>query len=214
MPVTDAEKTSKNRGARSQGRPRSEASRASILATVLDLLSRKSLREISIEEVAKESGVAKTTVYRWWDTKAQLAIDAFLNDISLKAPFTEKETVIETIRSQVRSLAFQYKGRDGEIIRQIIAECQGNAKDLAMFRERFLTIRRGAAIETLQRARDEGLLKTDITDDTLIDLIYGPIYYRLMLQHATIDDEFVDSILGFFFDGTAFALEGNTDEPA
>ena len=208
MTVTDAESLRNGRPARSQGRPRSEASRASILATVLDLLARKSLREISIEEVAKEAGVAKTTVYRWWDTKAQLAIDAFLNDISLKAPFIEKETVIETIRSQVRTLAFQYKGRDGEIIRQIIAECQANADDLAMFRERFLSVRRAAAIETLERARGKGLLNSEIPNETLIDLIYGPIYYRLMLQHVAIDEAFVDSILGLFFKGTEFKLEG------
>ena len=200
------EKRSISRSVRSQGRPRSEASRASILAAVLDLLAKKSLREISIEEVAKAAGVAKTTVYRWWDTKAQLAIDAFLNDISVKAPFIEKETVIDTIRNQVRTLAFQYKGRDGEIIRQIIAECQGNADDLAMFRERFLYIRRAAAIETLQRARDKGLLNSDIPNETLIDLIYGPIYYRLMLQHATIDEAFIDSILGFFIKATDFRL--------
>lgn len=213
MPVTDAENRNKSGAPRSQGRPRSEESRASILAAVLQLLSQKSLREISIEEVAKEAGVAKTTVYRWWDTKAQLAIDAFLNDISLKAPFIDKDTVIETIQSQVRALAFQYKGRDGEIIRQIIAECQANPDDLEMFRERFLSVRRAAAVETLQRARAEGLLKSDISDETLIDLIYGPIYYRLMLQHATIDDDFVDSILGFFFNGTAFSLEGSAKTP-
>lgn len=201
MAQAASEKKVKAKPTRSQGRPRSEASRASILAAVLDLLMRKSLREISVEEIAKEAGVAKTTVYRWWDTKAQLAIDAFLNDISIKAPFEEKESVIETIKSQVRSLATQYKGRDGEIIRQIIAECQANSHDLAMFRERFLTIRRKAAIETLQRARDEGVLSTKIPDETVIDLIYGPIYYRLMLQHAEIDKDFVDSILDFVFTG-------------
>lgn len=186
---------------RGQGRPRSEASRTSVLRAVLELLGRKSLRDITVEEVAKEAGVAKTTVYRWWDSKAQLAIDAFLNDISIKAPFVEKESVVETIRSQVKSLAFQYKGRDGEIIRQIIAECQGSPEDLAMFRERFLVLRRAAAIETIQRARNEGVLNSDIPDETLIDLIYGPIYYRLMLQHSKIDIAFVESILDFVFKG-------------
>ena len=199
--ITDGKGKTKFRPRRSQGRPRSEASRVSILSAVLDLLAHKSLREISIEEIAKEAGVSKTTVYRWWDTKAQLAIDAFLSDIALKAPFAQKDSVIETIRSQVRALAFQYKGRDGEIIRQIIAECQASPEDLAMFRDRFLTVRRGAAIETLQRARREAVLNSNIPDETLIDLIYGPIYYRLLLKHAEIDDMFVDSILDSVFKG-------------
>lgn len=187
------------RKTRGQGRPRSEASRSAVLSTVLELLARKSLREITVEEIAKEAGVAKTTVYRWWENKAQLAIDAFLNDISVKAPFVEKETILDTIKSQVRALAFQYKGRDGEIIRQIIAECQANPTDLEMFRKRFLYVRRAAAKVTIQRARAEGVIRSSISDEELIDLIYGPLYYRLMLQHAKIDEEFVNSLLNYVF---------------
>ena len=63
---------------RAPGRPRSEESRQSILRSTLKLLKQEGgFSELSIEAIAADAGVGKTTVYRWWPTKAALVADAF-----------------------------------------------------------------------------------------------------------------------------------------
>ena len=63
---------------RPPGRPRSEESRQSILRSTLKLLKQGGgFPELSIEAIAADANVGKTTVYRWWPTKAALVADAF-----------------------------------------------------------------------------------------------------------------------------------------
>src|SRR5258708_8825354 len=63
---------------RPPGRPRSEESRQSILRSTLKLLKQQGgFSELSIEAIAADANVGKTTVYRWWPTKAALVADAF-----------------------------------------------------------------------------------------------------------------------------------------
>ena len=64
-------------GKRPPGRPRSEESRQSILRSTLKLLKQQGgFPELSIEAIAADANVGKTTVYRWWPTKAALVADA------------------------------------------------------------------------------------------------------------------------------------------
>ena len=61
----------------SRGRPRSEESEEAILAATIQLLSERPLCDISMEEIARTAGVGKATIYKWWSTKAYVALDAF-----------------------------------------------------------------------------------------------------------------------------------------
>jgi AcrR family transcriptional regulator len=63
------------------GRPRSEESKAAILDATWELLKTTCLRNLSIEAIARESGVGKTTIYRWWPNKAAVVMDAFLEKV-------------------------------------------------------------------------------------------------------------------------------------
>ena len=58
------------------GRPRSLESQQAILDTTLSLLASQGYEAMSIEEVAARASVGKATIYRWWDSKENLALDA------------------------------------------------------------------------------------------------------------------------------------------
>jgi AcrR family transcriptional regulator len=65
------------RSSRRPGRPRSERSRAAILRAAADLLIERGLLAMTMEGVAARAGASTATLYRWWDTKELLALDAF-----------------------------------------------------------------------------------------------------------------------------------------
>jgi AcrR family transcriptional regulator len=60
-----------------RGRPRSTESERAILKATLALLRKQSLRQISIEAIAKRANVGKNTIYKWWPSKAAVALNAF-----------------------------------------------------------------------------------------------------------------------------------------
>jgi AcrR family transcriptional regulator len=58
------------------GRPRSERAQAAVLDAVTALLDEVGYQHLTVEAVAARAGVGRTTVYRWWPTKAALIIEA------------------------------------------------------------------------------------------------------------------------------------------
>src|SRR5258707_3995039 len=94
------------------GRPRSEAARGhdAIMDAVYALLQEKSVRELTMEAVAKRAGVGKPTLYKWWPTKATLVLAMLCERM---APKLEKPTVLtadESLRFQVRSFIDAFNG--------------------------------------------------------------------------------------------------------
>ena len=51
-------------------------SRKAVLAATLRLLAEAGLSGVSVDEVSKRSGVAKTTIYRHWSSRSALLLDA------------------------------------------------------------------------------------------------------------------------------------------
>lgn len=60
------------------GRPRCRLTQRAILDAAADLLETVRYRDISIERIAAEAGVGKQTIYRWYDGKAELMLEAYL----------------------------------------------------------------------------------------------------------------------------------------
>ena len=78
---------------RTPGRPRSEEARAAILSSTLELLEDLGFGELTIEAVAARAGVGKTTIYRWWPSKAVLVADAFMSSVIRETRFPDTGSV-------------------------------------------------------------------------------------------------------------------------
>src|SRR5262245_63666559 len=105
---------------------RNEASRRSILDATQRLLAQDDItvQKLSIEAIAREAGVGKTTIYRWWPSKAAIVIDAFMENHLLHTPMPTDVSVREALEIHLRSLIRQYAGPPGRLVSQIVAESQ------------------------------------------------------------------------------------------
>src|SRR5690349_18605269 len=162
--------------ARTGGRPRNEATRRLILSTTLDLLRTETLQSLTVEAIAKVAGVSKATIYRWWSSKALIAIDAFIEHHIVRTPMRRDVTPGEAIADHLRSLTEQYAGWPGHIVAQILAEAQSDPEIGREFRERFHYGRRAVVREMLDQWRRSGEISSDINVEVLMDLLYSPIY--------------------------------------
>jgi AcrR family transcriptional regulator len=187
---------------RPPGRPRSEESRQAILRSTLKLLKQQGgFAELSIEAIAADANVGKTTVYRWWPTKAALVADAFSASAAEELRFPNTGSVENDMSLQMRRLIRIFRSRRGKVVAALLAGGQSDPELIGAFRERFLWPRRKQAYETLQRGIDRGELPADSDLDLVLDLLYGPIYMRFLIRHDKLDESFADEICALVLKG-------------
>jgi AcrR family transcriptional regulator len=176
--------------ARRPGRPRSESTRREILAATWRLLEQQTVQSLTIEAIAKEAGVGKATIYRWWDSKALVVIDAFMEHHVMKTPMPRDLPPGEAIARHLTSLVREYAGWSGRIVAQIIAEGQSDPTVLRELRERFQDGRRAVVREMLEEWERRDGIPVPPNIEILSDLLYAPVYMRLLLGHAPLDKAF------------------------
>ena len=180
-----------------KGRPPSEraTSHTVIMDAVYSLLQKKSVRDLTIEEVAKRAKVGKPTLYKWWPTKATLVL-AMLGE--RMAPNLEKPsdlTAEESLQFRVRSLIDAFNGPFGKIVAGLIAEGQSEPAILRDFFERWVSPRRTATITDLQRGKKAGELRSEAEPEVLNDAIFGAVYYRLLLRSGPLTKRFGENLV-------------------
>lgn len=179
--------------ARAPGRVRSDTSRVAILDATLKLLETTPLQQISIESIAREAGVGKATIYRWWNSKAAVVIEAFLHTHVSHTPMPKGGSPREALTRHIHLLVEEYSGWSGRIVAQIMAEGQGDPDVLREFRERFWYGRRAVVREVVEEARRRGEFRSDMDTELQMDVLYAPVYFRLFMGHLPLDKKFADA---------------------
>lgn len=187
---------------------RSESSRKAVLDAALELLGDEppgpvSLQKLSIEGIARHAGVSKMTIYRWWQSKAELVIESFLENHIAQTPIADSGPAIDALRAHLESLTAVYAGPEGRLVAQLIAECQYDQTTLEIFKKQFWQGRTEAAKSLIARAQDEGVIRDDLTADQVAELLYSPIYFRLLFQTGTLDAATTRRHLNIALDGVA-----------
>ncbi len=175
---------------RSAGRPRSENCRLKILTAASRLLARDGFSRMSIDAIAQVAGVSKTTIYRWWPNKAAIIMEAFLASTEADLYVAPTDCPEIDLAARIRRVISLFRGPNGRVIASVIAEAQSDPEVGAAYRQHLLGPRRATIREPIERMIAMRGVTNDVDIDLAIDLIYGPLYERLLLGHAPLDDAF------------------------
>jgi AcrR family transcriptional regulator len=180
-----------------RGRPRSEKARLAILQAAAELLLDRGLSAVSMDAVAERAGVSKATIYRWWPTKETLALDALFNEWAAATPAIRdtgslRGDLLALLRPWARLAGSRPYGR---VIAALITEAQSDPVFAAEYRARFVEPRRGQAREVFRRAIERGEIPADTKVEVALDVLYGPLYHRLLHGHAPLNDRFVRDVV-------------------
>ncbi len=182
-----------------RGRPRSAAAEVAILDATYRLIVSKGLRQVTMDAIARASGVSKMTIYKWWPSREALLIDAFLRHASLMLPLTEDGDPLATLRRHAAAYCEALKEEFGAVQLAVISECIANTGSARLFSERYLGIRRKAAVSIIERGQREGSITAAIPAGDLYDRIYGTLFYRFLFQFRPLSGDYarklVDSLL-------------------
>ena len=186
---------------------RSKASRKGtardrLLKTASKLLHRDGFNGLTMEKVAAASGIAKTTLYRHWPTKAALCMDIYLAEAGreLHDPDTGKvaddlKYVVNTVvRLQTRTVA-------GPAFLGLIAQAQIDPSSRDAFLAEFAHRRRALTRAIIDRAIERGEIRADVDVDLVIDLLGGATTFRLLQGHAPLNARFADALVSLVLSG-------------
>jgi AcrR family transcriptional regulator len=187
---------------RTPGRPRSKASRDAILKAAYQILREGGFAEFTVEGVAARAGAGKATIYRWWSSKGTLAVEAFMVAVVPQIDAVRvSQSALADLRKQLHLTASIYRGRVGQLMRELIALGQEDSETSKLLRTEFVEPRRRAALATLRRAQDAGEIHPDIDLEVLSDALWAPIFHRLLVSRMPLKRQFIEKLLDLVLAG-------------
>jgi AcrR family transcriptional regulator len=188
--------------ARSAGRPRSEASRASILDSAYSFLRRFPISGISTIHIAREARVSTATVYRWWSTKEALLLDAFLHTADHELVLKCEGSPLERLKEYVLQVGRFFTGENGIVVARLLTAIQDNPVLRKEFLERVYSPRDKEIRAIVNEAIKQGDLPAELKISVFLDSIVGPLLARLLIRHERIDESFVADVFEHVLAGT------------
>jgi AcrR family transcriptional regulator len=188
-PSTDAA------SAASRGRPRDRGADDRILLAAFKQLVRVGYGGLSMEAVAVEAGVAKTTVYRRYPAKRDLVVAALREETpfpSVPADLPAHEALERFIRQAITMLIDSGAAR---ILGSLLVEDQREPGLLDVFRQRILGPRREMVLAMLQRGIERGEIRPDIDPLVVTEMVAGAVFGHHIILGLTATDDWVDSLV-------------------
>lgn len=169
--------------------PRLARTRARALTAAYDLLIERGFGQVTMDEVSDRSGVAKSTLYRHWETRDDLLRDAF-TELALSG-IAEGSGLEDALMRYASAFA---EGL-GEVWGRAAASLAVAALDDPEQRRAQQVFVRGyhADLVTLvQTAVDRGEIPPPDAIDEVVDRLVGALFYRYLFVAGPLEREFVE----------------------
>jgi AcrR family transcriptional regulator len=199
--------------ARPVGRPRCMETHKAILSAAADLLEHTPYRDISVERIAASAGVGKQTIYRWYDSKADLLLDAFLTRYTeAMPPVVVGGEPLANFRAYLHHLAIYLPSPVMEgAYRALFAEAQFERTFRQRFSEIVLKRRQDIARAFVISAIHKKQIREDVDPDLIVDMILTPILFKFLSTVSPPDQSYVDRVMDTVLAGVALKAESKRE---
>lgn len=177
-----------------RGRPPSKAARRKALAAAQEILATQGFGRVTIEAVAARSGVGKPTLYRHWANAGELVMEALMGDLpdGTSAPAGH---LAESLRGQLGRLVAALATTRGRQITRALAASDPESEMTKAFRHRVILSSREHGRALISAAARAGEIDPAEDIEIILDMIYAPLFYRLLLGHLPIDADFAEGLI-------------------
>ncbi|WP_214410154.1 TetR/AcrR family transcriptional regulator [Sphaerisporangium fuscum] len=192
-----------------RGRPRDTQVDERVLRIAAALIFEHGYAGLSIDEVAEQAGVAKTTLYRRWPTKDHLAV-AVVARLQADHEITETGGIRTDLVDNLDKVATALNrmraagGREGPsagVAGELVAAAARHEDIGKLAREQYAE-RNALALALIERARVRGELRADVDAEALFDQLAGALYYRVLITGAPVDRAYVERLVSSALEGS------------
>jgi AcrR family transcriptional regulator len=184
---------------------RNERSHRAILDAAIAVIGELGYERASVEAIARRAGVGKQTIYRWWPSKGAVILEALVDrrDAAIAdLPLPETGGLVQDLRSALHSATQLLASPDLRAAYQaVIAAMQSDPKLVRMHDELYAQPRVEGVQRIVAQAQERGELRADIDTQTLVDMLWGAMYYRLLLHTRPLEPRQVDAALDIVLNG-------------
>jgi len=168
------------------GRPKDPTIDKKIFSEIERLLEMSHYGEITIEQIAENTGVSKETIYRRWKDKASIIIDMFVThtrDITFN--HINLYDALFAFATQIMAIYKTNLGR--AVIEILVSSKQSEARGLFM-KGYFESNRRNFKEMIAPYLNEED-------QDLMIDLVFSPIYFNILIKPQELDEHYIQRLL-------------------
>jgi AcrR family transcriptional regulator len=188
---------------RSRGRPRDERADRAILTATLESMAESGTHDLRMDDVAERACVGKATIYRRYRSKGELitaAIAALVSEIHIPDTAGTRTDLLALMRSAVEV----YRGSVEAAVMPSLVDAMSRDGELAhLVRDGFLSRRRAALRTVLDRGIERGDLRDDLDVELALDVLGGPLFYRLLVTGGPIDEQLAEGVVELILRGFA-----------
>jgi AcrR family transcriptional regulator len=183
-----------------RGRPRSLRAKHAVLDAVRDLMGNGGYPAATIEAIAARSGVAKTTIYRWWPNRPSLVVDLLVQIANQVAPPPAGGDPVRAVCREMRAVAEAVDGFAGHLLISLLGEAQSDPDIHNALMRGVFHPRRHATAKVVRRGQASGVFRRDIPPLLAVDLLFGPLFYRRIVLHQPVSGAFAKHVVRHVLD--------------
>lgn len=157
-----------------------ERVRRQVLDATRELVESGGYAAVTVDALVARSGVSKTTIYRWWDNRAEVALDMMEDGFGLPDEVGDRGSATERIAEYLAAELRYYAGPAGQILRGILADAQLRPALGITMEQRFLGPRRRGLRDLVRSGIDIGEFRADADADLMSSLLLAPLLQSLL----------------------------------
>jgi AcrR family transcriptional regulator len=186
-----------------RGRPRSQSARRAVLNSTRALFQKGGYAAVTMEAISERSGVAKTTIYRWWPNRPSLVVDLLMEMAGMSVPVPSGPDPLKAVRNEMRGIAAVSDDLIGRLLTSLVGEAQRDPAIRSALLNGLFHPRSAATAKKIREAQTAGLLRKDLAPPVIVDLLVGPLFYRMLVRHQPLDDAFAAQVFRGVMSGIA-----------
>ncbi len=172
--------------------------RRAVLTAAVDLLSTQGLAGATVGAVARAAGVHETSVYRRWGTRENLILDALTTELDSALPVPDTGRVRDDLLAFFSSLARLLGTAQGRALLRLSVEQDDTLEDR---RGLYWGERLDRAVVMVRRGVERGELVPDTDAGLLVEAVSGPLFVRVLLSGAPLDEALVRGLVDLALEG-------------
>lgn len=177
-----------------RGRPRSEKAKQAILKAARELIDETGPTRLTVEGVAARAGVGKPTIYRYWSNAQELAMAVFVDRTD--DPAADGNTArLADLYTLIRETVQRLDSKRGRQMALMLASAEQDSELFKAFSNRVILDGRKRGADILRSAIKLGEVDPDTDVELSLDMIFGTIFLRLLLDHAPLGDDLADRVV-------------------
>ena len=157
---------------------------------------------LTVDALVAASGISKKTVYRWWNNRADVALD--MAALSYGEPDAVGDgPILQRVQQFVQAEARYLLGPAGPVLAGILGDAQRRPALAATVENRYFAVRRSALSRLLVDAADQSAagMTSDSDTDLVATVLLAPLYQSLLTGHPPLTEELADRIVALVLSG-------------